>query len=521
MPTTQNRAPSRETQAIIFKQAMHIMTYAGIPPLRQQMLGFLNNHGITAAYTDKLLLSLSEIITNLLKHPETKPSRIVATLTLSEGVTLDVADDSTPFATFDAKCKAARMPMHAAESLAECGYGVGCILKQHKNVYYAPATESADGLNHFILKDRSEPKKIVFLIDDDPVILKAQHRMLASHYDVVPFNRAADAIAMFRQQPPDLIISDLHMPDIDGPALRRSLSQLPGGNTTPFIFLSSAQRYQDNPYINELGVDDFLCKPISEKKLLNVIERLLMRAKQVRNGLEGKFHEAVTDFFRPALPARYHSWNIHTYSRVAEAGGGDFTLYHETPEHLFVVLADVMGHGTQAKFFSYAYAGYLRSLFRFAGGTQDAARFLQHLSKTVEHDAFLDSVIVTCQSFQLFPDGRVHVSSAGHPAPVAQKGKDFQPVDIAGPLPGLAGDSPYRMKEMQLKKGERLIFATDGFFQAFDTRADDKKELCAALERSPYKTAEDFWQLFHERRSHMALPDDDSTLIVAEFGGTP
>lgn len=518
----QPTAKARDSQpAIIFKQSLRQLTYAGIPPLRQEMLGFLQNHGVDRARADTFLLSASEILTNLLKHPPEKASTVIITLTLSETVlTLDVADNSTPFATFDAKCKDAISTPRASDSLEERGYGLSCILKQHKDVCYVPACESRDGLNHFRLSDGALPRKVAFLIDDDPVVLKLQHRALSRFYDVVPLSRAEDAIALFTQQAPDIVISDLNMPGIDGMELRRRLSQLPAGNTTPFIFVSSAQAQQDSPYINALGVDDFLCKPVSEARLLNVVGRLLTRAQQVRSGLEGKFHADVSDYLKPSLPESCRGWRIRVYNRMAEAGGGDFTFHQETPDCLMAVLADVMGHGTQAKFFAYAYAGYLRSMFRFMAGTQDPARFLQHLSKTVEHDAFLESIIITCQGFQLFDDGRAAIASAGHPPPVLLRNGGICDIDIAGPLPGLAGDSPYRLAALSLSPGDRLLFATDGFFQAFDLRVSQRIGLNKAV-KDTQGDIDSLWREFEKKTQHAAQPDDDATLIVAEYGGHP
>lgn len=518
----QPTARARQQQpAIIFKQSLRQLTYAGIPPLRREMLGFLQNHGVDRTRADTFLLSASEILTNLLKHPPEKAGTIIVTLTLlDDALTLDVADNSTPFATFDAKCKDALSVPPAGDSLQERGYGLSCILKQHKDVCYVPARDSQDGFNHFRLSDAALPRKVVFLVDDDPVVLKLQHRALSPFYDVVPLSRAEDALALFSQQAPDIVISDLNMPGIDGMELRRRLSQLPDGNTTPFIFVSSAKAQRDSPYINELGVDDFLCKPVSEARLLNVVARLLTRAQQVRSGLEGKFHADVSDYLKPSLPESCRGWRIRVYNRMAEAGGGDFTFYQETPECLMAVLADVMGHGTQAKFFAYAYAGYLRSMFRFMAGTQDPARFLQHLSKTVEHDAFLESIIITCQGLQLFDDGRAAIASAGHPPPLLLKNGAASDIDIAGPLPGLAGDSPYRLAELKLSAGDRLLFATDGFFQAFDLRASQRAGLTKALD-AVGGNIDRLWNAFDSKDRHAAQPDDDATLIVAEYGGHP
>src|SRR5690606_33095558 len=113
----------------------------------------------------------------------------------------------------------------------------------------------------------------------------------------------------------------------------------------------------------------------------------------------------------PALPNHVAGWQIVTLNRMADVGGGDFTLHHQEDDHLLAVLADVMGHGATAKFFAYAYAGYLRSLFRMsAKQATDAGDFLYCLSDAVADDDFLDGTLVTCQSFRLFQDGRADIA---------------------------------------------------------------------------------------------------------------
>ena len=514
--------------------------YADLPPLRAEMRRFLDLAGIPAATSDRYCLSLCEIISNLVKHPRQKAQAVAISCTAAGAhLRLDVADDSTPFASFDAICKGAPARLHAAGTLAESGYGLGCIVAQHARVCYTSAAASADGRNHFTLEDgapaaapQSAPKPLVFLVDDNPADLKMHHRMLSGFYDVVPLGDAMAAMAMFDARRPDLIISDLHMPGTDGAALRRRISALPDGDTVPFIFLSAAAEGMNDANLLRLGIDDYIVKPATSQALQRTAERVLRRREQVHRALESRFHRDVQKYLHPHLPPQAGRWRIALKNRMADAGGGDFTLHSESEDSLSVILADVMGHGTEAKFFAYAYAGYLRSLFRGAlapeRGLAPAAphTLLTMLSAAVAADDFLDASLLTCQSFRLAQDGAVTIASAGHPPPLLLPRRAAPSVlPVAGALPGLAG-ADYQPLHLQLAAGDKIIFATDGFFDAFSAEgeAHPPAALMQMLDACAPMGAEDcsheIWQRFEFCAQTQTRPPDDATLIIAAYGGS-
>lgn len=465
------------------------------------------------------------------------------------GVRLDIADDSTPFATFDAICKTAIARMRAAESMAENGYGIGCVLVQHTQVTYTPADQSVDGRNHFTIDDRKEiqPRKpdtpvpqkkaqrkpVIFLVDDDAGDLKAHHRMLAGLYDVVPIPDAASALALFRVQRPDLVISDLHMPQVDGIALRRQISALPDGDTVPFVFLSASSEGINDRGILRLGIDDYLIKPVSSQSLARTAERILGRREQLGRAIEERFHRDIQKYLHPSLPETAGPWRITTLNRMAEVGGGDFTLHHETPDGLLAVLADVMGHGLQAKFFAYAYAGYLRSLFRsMAQDKEDihTSDFLQCLSDAVINDDFLDGTLLTCQSFHLGREGDIRIAGAGHPPPIFIQSGHAAPLPVMGALPGMAGHSGYEEYRRTLLRGDKILFATDGFLDVFNQDTPDSDPatppaLLALLKAHGHESgaelAKHLWQAFDNNIGAYNRAADDATLIIAAFEGDP
>lgn len=517
----------QETRPVAtFTHQLQQVAYTHIPAVRTALLQFFKSHGLEKEETGKYLLTASEILTNLVKHPPKKAGFTTLSVMLqADSLILDIADDSTAFADFSEKCAAAKTRLPSCETMMETGYGLGCILKQHTHVSYTPLTKSTDRLNHFTVRDEVPPhmskQKTVFLIDDDPLALAIEGRMLEDYYNVISYTNAAEALENFTRLKPDLIISDLAMPEMDGAELRRALTTLESGKETPFVFLSGNQDKQHMPYINALGIDDFLCKPVSQEHLRSVTERLLNRSAQIRHAVQEKMSAQITDLLKPSLPTTWGDWKMSSLHAVATAGGGDFILHHAAQGQMMIVLADVMGHGHMAKFFAYAYAGYLRSLF-YMQDKPDAAAFLQRLSALTQGDAFLENTIMTCQCFQLFSGGRVQIVSAGHPRPllIDAEGKSTA-IDVAGPLPGLFGDSVYQHKDLTLKPGEKILFATDGFFSAFDRKQCMHEDLVPLIAEAPALPADmlaaRLWRAF-ELRVGTDIKDD-ATLAIIEYRG--
>ncbi len=124
----------------------------------------------------------------------------------------------------------------------------------------------------------SSTSPLILLIDDEKPIRRLVHTSLGGEgYRVVEAETGKDAIQLAVQQPPDLVILDLGLPDMDGQAV---LSQLREWLRAPIIILSA--RDQENQKITalDLGADDYLTKPFSTGELLARVRVALRHAAQ-------------------------------------------------------------------------------------------------------------------------------------------------------------------------------------------------------------------------------------------------
>jgi DNA-binding NarL/FixJ family response regulator len=126
--------------------------------------------------------------------------------------------------------------------------------------------------------------KRILIVDDDPTLRIALTRYLQSHgYIVREARSGAEALALFEDDPTDLVVSDVVMPEMDGLEFCRRLRATRLGQLVPFIFLSSRRELADRVEGHQTGADDYLVKPFELKELAAKIEAQLERSRRVHS----------------------------------------------------------------------------------------------------------------------------------------------------------------------------------------------------------------------------------------------
>ncbi|MEY4520315.1 MAG: hypothetical protein RLZZ499_2915 [Cyanobacteriota bacterium] len=124
--------------------------------------------------------------------------------------------------------------------------------------------------------------KKILIVDDDLTLRKILHNSLEQRgYQVVSVGSGKDALARFSQDVPDIIVSDVSMPEMDGFEFCRQLRSQPSGKLIPFIFLSAKNELNDRVQGHTIGADNYLTKPFEMKELLANIEALIERSRRV------------------------------------------------------------------------------------------------------------------------------------------------------------------------------------------------------------------------------------------------
>lgn len=120
--------------------------------------------------------------------------------------------------------------------------------------------------------------KRLLIVDDEPNLLRAVTACLRSEgYEVDAVRSGEEALVHLAQTLPDLIISDIRMPRMDGHMLARQLRTNPRTDLIPIIFLTAKDERADRIAGFRSGVDAYLAKPFEPDELLAVIANILKR----------------------------------------------------------------------------------------------------------------------------------------------------------------------------------------------------------------------------------------------------
>lgn len=122
----------------------------------------------------------------------------------------------------------------------------------------------------------------ILLIEDNAGVLESTQELLQLEgFSVHTASNGQEGFLKIEQLLPDIIISDILMPLMDGLQLLSEVARYPKLNTIPFIFLSAKSEKTDVRVGLDLGADDYLVKPFEIDDLLKSIKGCLERKKSL------------------------------------------------------------------------------------------------------------------------------------------------------------------------------------------------------------------------------------------------
>lgn len=137
--------------------------------------------------------------------------------------------------------------------------------------------------------------KRILIVDDDITLKTALIRYLQNRgYSILEASSGVEALSLFEQNPPDVVVSDVIMPGMDGLEFCRRLRATRSGQLVPFIFLSGRKDLDDRIQGHQMGADDYLVKPFDPKELVAKIEAQLERSRRIHSEIVRLMQQAET-----------------------------------------------------------------------------------------------------------------------------------------------------------------------------------------------------------------------------------
>jgi two-component system KDP operon response regulator KdpE len=196
----------------------------------------------------------------------------------------------------------------------------------------------------------------ILLVDDETAIQRAVGPLLRGRgYEVEIAGTGAQALRAFAERPPDLIVLDLGLPDLEGTEVCRRVRAT---SQVPILVLSAREGEADKVQALDLGADDYVTKPFGPEELLARI-RVALRRQQSAGASDGPFvvgdlsidearHRVLRagtelrltpkEFELLSLLARNHD-RVLTHRTILKAIWGPNAV--EQPEHLWTLVAQL------------------------------------------------------------------------------------------------------------------------------------------------------------------------------------
>jgi sigma-B regulation protein RsbU (phosphoserine phosphatase) len=318
----------------------------------------------------------------------------------------------------------------------------------------------------------------VALIDDNASLVKLfQYNLNKAGFECEIAYNGEEGLKLIREFHPDVIISDISMPVMDGFRLRKTLLEDPELKLIPFIFLSARGEEQDLLNGYELDITDYVVKTTRPKVIVAKVSAIIKSLSKERQKVVSELHQAA-DVMRvkvvPANNPEFEKFSIkHWHVPYSGVPGGDFIDYLQLDEnHFAVVLGDVMGKKWGAWYFAFAYTGYVRSALRSvleAGETDSPGKILAKVNKSVYKDAKVSEIFTTLSVLILDNKNMVLKYSGAGDLPLFYKNASngsVSKIKSNGMLLGFAEDSIFEDSVIELNLLDSFIVTTDGLIES-------------------------------------------------------
>ena len=321
------------------------------------------------------------------------------------------------------------------------------------------------------VKELSECR--VLIVDDVKANVDMLVEALRGDYKLSVALGGEAALRAVEKSPPDLLLLDIVMPELDGYEVCRRLRADPATRDLPVMFLSSLEDVKDKAKGFELGANDYLTKPF---EILEVKARVnsLLKAKAYADAVKAAQERDMTiarEIQLGLLPSDFGArsagtaWDVHAVIEPARHVGGDlFEVLRLSEDRMVLAVGDVCGKGITAALFMAVAVTLLRTLARQCETPDELLRRLNdELAAQNPRGMF---VTMACLDVR---GSKVTCANAGHDTSLLVGSGSLRSVfPSTGTVLGMFPDQPYSSESVELAPRDTLVLSTDGVSEAAD-----------------------------------------------------
>ena len=171
----------------------------------------------------------------------------------------------------------------------------------------------------------SNHQDTIMIVEDNQVLREGLRDILSMEgFAVMTAAQGQDAMDQIKVIQPDLILSDISMPVMDGFELFNAVRSKPEWVTIPFVFLTARNEKADMLNAKFMGAEDYLVKPLSKDELLTAVRARLNRSTEIRTAQLHQAYEASLTVLANAIDVRDpytrgHVERVTSYAQVLSA----------------------------------------------------------------------------------------------------------------------------------------------------------------------------------------------------------
>ncbi len=324
--------------------------------------------------------------------------------------------------------------------------------------------------------EAAKPK--ILLVEDEQNIARLfKFNLTRAGYNVEHASDGEEGFEKVKSFKPDLIISDIMMPRVDGFEFRKRLIADEKLKSIPFIFLTAKTSEEDILQGYDYDIQEYIVKTSSPKIILAKLKAILKSSEEQKSRGEMEVQAAAETLGATVVPEKFpelEGYTIkHWHVPYKKVPGGDFIDYVQIDENnLAVVLGDVMGKKWGAWYFAVAYAGYVRSAIRFVLQGEEkltASKIVQRVNESIYFDERISEVFITLSIMIINKEeNKINYCGAGDLPIIHFSNGKVKIIKSTGLLLGFSMENRYVDEEIPLTKGDEIYMMTDGILEARD-----------------------------------------------------